>query len=159
MSLRVAIFPVVYNLLSSVSYLFLDELSCVILQRPVALDHPSAALPCLNNRIPLSALAMRLSSRAGFGQWTRPRCQPQAWTCPGCAIKPPSSSRRTFTNHTRIQIGPRTRRRRALWAAGTATTAGLGGFFFQDDVKHVWQATERSSRVVSTLGICINEYV
>jgi hypothetical protein len=117
-----------------------------------------AAWSCPSNSISHSPSPMR-PPQAGFGQWTRPQRRPQAWTCPGCSVKPPSSSRRTFTNHARINIGSRTRQRRVLWAAGTASVATVGGFFFQDDIKHVWQATERSSRVVSTLGICINEFV
>ena len=33
-----------------------------------------------------------------------------------------------------------------------------GVLFFQDEISHAWKATERSSRVATTLAVCINDY-
>ena len=40
-----------------------------------------------------------------------------------------------------------------------AATGGLGAtaLAFGDDVRHAYEATERTGRVITTLAICINE--
>lgn len=44
-----------------------------------------------------------------------------------------------------------------LTAAGGTLTASAA--FFSDEIKHGYNAAERSARVLSTLAVCVNEYV
>lgn len=44
-------------------------------------------------------------------------------------------------------------------SAGTAGLVGVTAVTYQDQVKHGYQAMERTGRVASTLFLCINEYV
>lgn len=51
------------------------------------------------------------------------------------------------------------RRRTAIRLAAAGGTVGVAIIGFWDDIKHGYAAAERSSRVATTLAICINEYV
>ena len=65
---------------------------------------------------------------------------------------------RTFADSARTVRLVKPKRRKVLWAATSTGVVAGSGFFFADDIKHAWQATERSSRVASTLAININDY-
>ncbi|ORY12239.1 ABC1 family-domain-containing protein [Clohesyomyces aquaticus] len=87
------------------------------------------------------------------------RRQASPWTCRACLRKqilPPQ--RNTFA--TKITNGPvkSRRRRRLLLATGGGVTIGSLAVTVNDDAKHAVTAVQRSSRVVSTLFICINDY-
>lgn len=84
-----------------------------------------------------------------------------AWRCPQCprttgpdfhgrAFSTPGESHRLFDKK-------RKRRIVQLAAAGGALTASAA--FLSDEIKHGYNAVERSARVMSTLAVCVNEYV
>jgi aarF domain-containing kinase len=58
---------------------------------------------------------------------------------------------------TRTKRIPRPKRRGRVLLAATGGALGLGAISFTDDVKHAYEAVERTGRVVSTLALCINE--
>jgi hypothetical protein len=51
------------------------------------------------------------------------------------------------------------RRRRLLIASGSGVVIVAAAVAFNDEAKHLAVAVKRTSRVVGTLGVCINEYV
>lgn len=53
--------------------------------------------------------------------------------------------------------GARPRRKGRVLAAAAAGGVGASVLAFGDDVKHAYEAVERTGRVVSTLAVCINE--
>lgn len=56
-------------------------------------------------------------------------------------------------------VPKRNGRRRGILLAATGGALGAGAFAFTDDVKHGYAAAERTGRVVSTLAVCMNEWV
>lgn len=105
------------------------------------------------NSSSLSFLARRLG--------TRP------WTCNTCRvpapqfIKPaPRLTARRFASNGRngsSHGGQRRPRKALLFASGSAAAAGVTAFAFVDDIKGVYEAAQRSGRVLGGLAICINE--
>lgn len=93
---------------------------------------------------------MRLNSGALFGRLPN-------WTCPQCTHASAwKEVRRGFSRNARPVRLVRPKRKTVYWAAAGGGI-GSGLLFFGDDIKHGWQAAERSSRVLTTLAICINE--
>ena len=85
------------------------------------------------------------------------------WTCHACrssnqrffATKPPANAMpKSIPKST-----PKNKRRRRLIVAGGGLVLGATLVTATDDAKHAVTAVQRSSRVVSTLFININEYV
>jgi len=79
------------------------------------------------------------------------------WTCRQCLRKQRqlAGPQRFLTQSVRIPR--RTGRKRAVLLAAAGGTLGAGAFAFTDDVKHGYAAVERTSRVASTLAVCMNE--
>jgi aarF domain-containing kinase len=85
--------------------------------------------------------------------------QSSPWTCRACtrlsqlqtrcSEKPPQYS-------TKARKYPRPRRSRHIVLAASGV-AGVGALAFTDDVKHAYEAFERTGRVMGTLALCINE--
>lgn len=46
-----------------------------------------------------------------------------------------------------------------MLSSTSAAAGGIAAFAFADDIKGMYEAVERSGRVVAGLIICINEYV
>jgi aarF domain-containing kinase len=55
-------------------------------------------------------------------------------------------------------VGRQGKQRRVILAATTGGALGAAAVTFADDVKHGYEAAERTGRVVSTLFVNINEY-
>lgn len=83
------------------------------------------------------------------------------WTCQNCTrqttrrIPSPLQSLR-FSTKAKV---PKPKRRRNLVLAAAGGATGIGALAFTDDIRHSYQAVERTGRVVGTLAVCINEYV
>jgi len=60
-----------------------------------------------------------------------------------------------------MPITPRAKRRRRVLLATTGVTAavGAGTIAVSDEAKHYAAAIQRTGRVVTTLAICVNEFV
>jgi len=52
-----------------------------------------------------------------------------------------------------------TPRRKNVALAAASGTLGASVALFTDDVKHGYMAVERSGRVLTTLAVCMNEWV
>jgi aarF domain-containing kinase len=85
------------------------------------------------------------------------------WTCRSCTQK---ATRRTWNQgqNSRYSTGSRRSytygnngRRKGVLTATALGGATLTGLAFTDDVRHAYEAVERSGRVLSTLFVCINE--
>jgi len=92
--------------------------------------------------------------------------KPSPWTCHRCtqaqttfrAVKQSRgfASRTGYTNRTGRIPGQKKRRKILFAAAGGAL--GVSALAFGDDVRHAYEAAERSGRVAGTLFVNINEY-
>ena len=102
----------------------------------------------------LAKLVPRATSRRG------------TWTCRQCLLefregRIGSQVRGYARRHSAYGNGsfksakPKKRGRVLVAAAGGAL--GVTAVAFTDDVKHAYEAVERTGRVVSTLAVCINE--
>ncbi|KAK3377923.1 ABC1 family-domain-containing protein [Podospora didyma] len=95
------------------------------------------------------------------------------WTCASCRNQLPRSRPTTlarFSNSNCRQYGtakipsfsanskPRPTRRRGALLAASGGAAALGLFVVGDKVTHVYEATERTGRVVVALAVCVNDY-
>ncbi|KAF2652478.1 ubiquinone biosynthesis protein [Lophiostoma macrostomum CBS 122681] len=81
------------------------------------------------------------------------------WTCRRCQRQALPPNRRAFTTKPPTNPIPKTRkRRRILVASGGLVLGGATLVTVNDDAKHAVTAVQRSSRVVSTLFININDY-
>ncbi len=67
------------------------------------------------------------------------------------------SSHRRFRSSTTTKTPRKLPRRRGVVLAAAGGAAGAGALAFTDDIKHGFQATERTGRVITTLAVCINE--
>ena len=93
-----------------------------------------------------------LGLRAAFAQKT-------PWTCPTCLQRQASYDRaaKRFSTKAR-RLPPQTRKRIVLVTCATTGTLGAGTLVaVSDEVKHGYNAAERTGRVASTLVQCINE--
>jgi aarF domain-containing kinase len=86
----------------------------------------------------------------GGNSWTCRKCLAQTQIIPRTQGRGYGTKRNAYTNYARP------RRRVLLAAAGGFAAAGTG-IAFTDDIRHGYEAVERTGRVVSTLGVCINE--
>jgi aarF domain-containing kinase len=86
------------------------------------------------------------------------------WTCRQCLLQSRGSkigeqvrvyARRSNGKGSFKSSKPKRRGRVIVAAAGGAL--GVTAVAFTDDVKHAYEAVERTGRVVSTLAVCINE--
>jgi aarF domain-containing kinase len=83
------------------------------------------------------------------------------WTCRSCTLQAQRGLRRIgqikgySTKANRI---PRPKNKTRVLLAATGGALGVTALAFTDDVKHAYEAIERSGRVASTLAVCINEY-
>lgn len=62
-----------------------------------------------------------------------------------------------FRYSTKAKVASKPRSRGTVVLLAATGSAGVGALAFTDDLKHGYQAVERTGRVVSTLFICINE--
>ena len=82
------------------------------------------------------------------------------WTCRACLKRTTrTSSRFTYATQTSKQALRRKRRSKLLLASMTGTGIAATAVAFNDEARYVAQAAQRSGRVVTTLFICINEYI
>lgn len=97
---------------------------------------------------------MRIDSRALFGGAVR-------WTCAHCTNKTRSSAfKRAFNSAREVKITHNRKPIKAAYlAAASVAGAGAGALAFSDNIKHGYEAAERSGRVVSCLAVNMNEYV
>ncbi|CAG8982184.1 hypothetical protein HYALB_00003620 [Hymenoscyphus albidus] len=85
------------------------------------------------------------------------------WTCRRCTLqakgRKPTRGYSTGRNYT-YEGAPRSRGKgEALMAAATTTgVLGATAFTYQDNMKHWYEAMERTGRVASALALCINDY-
>src|SRR6266480_8021680 len=87
------------------------------------------------------------------------------WTCRSCRqqsahSQTPIALRRTLRTRP-ASIAPKAKRRRRVLLATTGFTAavGAGVIAVSDEAKHYAAAVQRTGRVVTTLAICVNEFV
>ena len=82
------------------------------------------------------------------------------WICRSClrrkGVSIPGTAK--FTTKAIKGYGKK-KRRTPIVLASTAGTLGAGTLFFADDLKHGYAAAKRTGRVVSTLAVCMNEFV
>lgn len=89
-----------------------------------------------------------------------------AWTCRDCLLQGKGSrigdqvrgyARRSKTYGNANWKSARSRKRGRVLVAATGGALGVTAVAFTDDVRHAYEAVERTGRVVSTLAVCINE--
>ncbi|KAI9706329.1 MAG: hypothetical protein M1820_004905 [Bogoriella megaspora] len=89
---------------------------------------------------------------------------PAPWTCKRCLLRQQRfqniglNGRRSFKQQQNGPDSGRARRKLLLAASGGSAAGAVGLFSFADDAKHYYGAAERSSRVMTTLAVCINDY-
>jgi hypothetical protein len=67
---------------------------------------------------------------------------------------------RNYSNGKRyIRVAHKTRPRKTVRLAAASGTLGASLLFFTDEIKYGYDAAERTGRVMTTLAVCINEYV
>jgi aarF domain-containing kinase len=96
---------------------------------------------------------MRINPRALFGG-------PVPWTCSQCSSKTrPKTAKCAFGSVREVNI-TRNRKpvKRVYLAVASAAGAGVGALAFSDNIKHGYEAAERSGRVLGCLAVNINEY-
>lgn len=89
-----------------------------------------------------------------------------SWTCTQCCAKEKvargargyanrsgGGNRNANANYGKRKNGSRV----VLFAAASGGALGASTLAFGDDIKHAYEAAERSGRVASTLAVCINE--
>lgn len=91
------------------------------------------------------------------------------WTCRQCSSRGARQNiRRGFAHKAgsgngsgsgsgNVKANANAGKRRVILAAAGAGTLGASTLAFGDDIKHAYEAAERSGRVASTLFVCINE--
>ncbi|KAF2840801.1 ABC1 family protein [Patellaria atrata CBS 101060] len=85
-----------------------------------------------------------------------------SWTCANCIRQ---QQRRHASQWGRIKVNatgskriPRNKGRRNIIIVTSGGTLAIGAVSLSDDAKHVATATRRTSRIVGTLFLCINDY-
>ena len=94
------------------------------------------------------------ASVVGLGRTT-------AWTCRKCTVQAQTRFRAKKQLNgfaTRAKRIPRPKKRTGIILTASGGTLGLAAVGFTDDVKHAYEAAERTGRVVSALFVNINEY-
>ncbi|KAI1341359.1 ABC1-domain-containing protein [Xylariaceae sp. FL0016] len=90
-----------------------------------------------------------------------------SWTCNSCRSQLATRAKPIYRSYPRhFSSGPQGSSKqlpkpRARTVVLTATATGAGGvglLALGDDIKYGYEATERTGRVVTTLGVCINDY-
>jgi len=83
-----------------------------------------------------------------------------SWTCRRCALQAQRGLRTVGQAKgyaTRLRRIPRPRRKGRILLAATGGALGVTTLAFTDEIRHSYEAVERTGRVVSTLALCINE--
>jgi aarF domain-containing kinase len=90
----------------------------------------------------------------------------RAWTCRECLLQERGYkignqvrgyARRIKTYGNGTFKSARSRKRGTVLVAAAGGALGVTAVAFTDDVRHAYEAVERTGRVVSTLAVCINE--
>lgn len=82
------------------------------------------------------------------------------WTCRACLRRQAlPQQRRTFATKPPTHPTTQNKRRRRILLASSGLGFTAAAITFNEDAKHAYTAVQRSSRVVTTLFININEYV
>jgi len=82
------------------------------------------------------------------------------WTCRSCLRKQKVSGAGKSNYTSKAGSGTvYTPRRKNVALAAASGTLGASVALFTDDVKHGYMAVERSGRVLTTLAVCMNEWV
>ena len=96
----------------------------------------------------------------GLNPWTCRKCLSQAWGTKSWNGTRTGTWRgfATKNHHNSANAGrsKRSSNKRVMLAAATGAL-GVTAAAFTDDVKHSYDAVERTGRVVSALAVCINE--
>ena len=88
------------------------------------------------------------------------------WTCRQCLLQSRGSrigdqlrgyARRSNAYGNGSAKSAKSNRRGGVIVATAGGTLGVTAVAFTDDVRHAYEAVERTGRVVSTLAVCINE--
>jgi len=88
------------------------------------------------------------------------------WTCRQCLLQLRGSrigdqirgyARRSKTYGSSSAKSTRSKRTGRVVVAAAGGALGVTAVAFTDDVRHAYEAVERTGRVVSTLAVCINE--
>lgn len=88
------------------------------------------------------------------------------WTCRQCLLQSRGSrigeqvrgyARRNNTYGNGRFKSAKSKRRGRILVAASGGALGVTAVAFTDDVRHAYEAVERTGRVVSTLTVCINE--
>jgi len=99
---------------------------------------------------------------------TIPRAVPTrgAWTCRQCLLQSRGSrvgeqvrgyARRSNRHGSGNFKSAKPKRTGRVVVAAAGGALGVTAVAFTDDVRHAYEAVERTGRVVSTLAVCINE--
>jgi aarF domain-containing kinase len=88
------------------------------------------------------------------------------WTCRQCLLQSRGSrigdqlrgyARRSNAYGNGSAKSAKSKRRGGVIVATAGGALGVTAVAFTDDVRHAYEAVERTGRVVSTLAVCINE--
>lgn len=105
--------------------------------------------------------AFDLGNMKGFNFTTTFVNRNLPWTCQSCcsrqALRQVWRPRQPLRFSSKAEL-PRSKNKRKVILAAAGGATGVGAFAFTDDVRHSYQAVERTGRVVGTLAVCINEY-
>ncbi|KAL1878785.1 hypothetical protein VTK73DRAFT_7542 [Phialemonium thermophilum] len=105
----------------------------------------------------------RLWARSSSLGWTCAKCRGHVSRQPVLSTRIPLSRQfgTSKARRTNAAFGNRSRRQAVILAAtGTGIASGIlaGVLAFTDEIKHSYEAAERTGRVASALAICINDY-
>jgi aarF domain-containing kinase len=115
----------------------------------------------MKHRPVIWVLVLELGIMKGFNVARALTGVQSAWTCRSCTLQAQRGLRRIGQikgYSTRSNRIPRPKKREKVLLAATGGALGVTAVAFTDDVKHAYEAIERSGRVASTLAVCINEY-
>ena len=107
--------------------------------------------PYSNDSITQSQLRMRLNVFGrNFG-----------WNCTQCPrTKIHDAQRRALSTPGQpIRLFDKKRKERAVQLAAAGSALTVSAALLSDEIKHGYNAVERTARVMSTLAVCVNEYI